>query len=68
MPRVRLLWASEKQTIQYIEDSSVDWLPIERDQILHTFRATDKFDAENLPVYKETLPPDEYDPSTPTTR
>ncbi|SVD14881.1 uncharacterized protein METZ01_LOCUS367735 [marine metagenome] len=68
MPRIRLLWANEKQTIQYIEDSSVDWLPIERDQTLHTFRATDKLDAENLPVYRETLPTDEYEPSTPTRR
>ena len=59
MPRVRLLWTSGKQTIQYIDDSTVDWLPVERDQTLHTFRATDQSDADNLPVYKEAPPIEE---------
>ena len=56
MPRARLLWTSGKQTIQYIDDSSVDTLPVERDHTVHTFRNTDCADAENLPVYRETPP------------
>ena len=53
MPRARLLWASGKQTIQYIEDATVDWLPVERDRTVHVFRSIDDSDADDLPVYKE---------------
>lgn len=56
MPRARLLWASGKQTIQYIDDGSVDVLPVERDAQVHTFRAIDRSDDENLPVYREVPP------------
>lgn len=56
MPRARLLWASGKQTIQYIESGSIDLLPVERDEQIHTFRAIDRADDENLPVYREVLP------------
>ncbi len=53
MPRIRLLWASGKQTIQYVDDSTVDRLPVERDRVVHTFRALDDIDDDALPVYKE---------------
>ena len=53
MPRARLLWASGKQTIQYIDDSTVDWLPIERDSIVYVFRSLDDSDSDDLPVFKE---------------
>ncbi len=56
MPRARLLWASGKQTIQYIESGAIDLLPVERDEQIHTFRAIDRADDENLPVYREVLP------------
>ena len=55
MPRARLLWASGKQTIQYIDDSTVDWLPIERDRIVHVFRSLDDSDSDDLQVFKEEL-------------
>lgn len=56
MPRARLLWASGKQTIQYVDDGSAELLPVERDEQVHTFRAIDRADDENLPVYREVPP------------
>ena len=56
MPRARLLWASGKQTIQYVEDATAEWLPVERDRTVHVFRSIDDSDAEDLPVFKEEVP------------
>ena len=56
MPRARLLWASGKQTIHYIEDATVEWLPVERDRTVHVFRSIDDSDADDLRVFKEEVP------------
>jgi hypothetical protein len=56
MPRARLLWSSGKQTIQYIDDPTVDWLPVERDRIVYVFRSLDDSDADDLQVFKEEPP------------
>ena len=53
MPRVRLLWATGKQTIQYVDDSTVERLPVETAEGESAFLALNDFDDEALPVYKE---------------